>query len=52
MNFVPYEKMSKSAKRAVNAQKRGNPIPPSRRGKTPLDYKKAKTKLKGEYEWV
>ena len=47
MKFVPIEKQSKKAQRAYNAQKRGKPIPPSRRGKTPYEYKMMKLKLKG-----
>ena len=47
MKFVPIEKQQKKAQRAYNAQKRGNPIPPSRRGKTPYEYKMMKLKLKG-----
>ena len=48
--YIPLEKMSKREQRAYYAQMRGSPIPPSRRGKTPREYKEYLQKKRMERE--
>ena len=48
--YIPLEKMSKKEQRVYYAQMRGSPIPPSRRGKTPREYKEYLQKKRMERE--